>query len=62
MGNGKYGVELERSDYRTLEIGEGECVTPLPCTQPCPDWLSVPAVILFDALTSFGIFIDGEKN
>lgn len=41
MGNGKYGVALERSDYRTLEIGEGEKCHSAPLTQPCPDWLSV---------------------
>lgn len=32
--DGKHGVELERSDYRTLEIGEGKFVTPLPSHTP----------------------------
>jgi len=43
MGNGKYGVALERSYYRTLEIGERKCVTPLPSNSLIQ---SFPAVIL----------------
>lgn len=34
--DGKHGVELERSDYKTFEIGEGKCHS-APLTHPGPD-------------------------